>query len=100
MVEYDSVMPGGVQEVVPRPEEKLGLTSRWIVEEHVSRHVIGTVEQRLHDIRDYAAVQLEFVSTGDEVADTFIESLPKGKRERIWDLMGVVGDTFLGKREC
>ena len=31
MVEYDSVMRGGVQEVIPRPERESCLTSRWIV---------------------------------------------------------------------
>ena len=76
------------------------LTSRWIVAERVLRHATGTVEQRLHDIRVDAAVQLEFASTGDEVADTLTESLPKGKRERFWDLTGVMGDNSLGKRDC
>ena len=45
-------------------------------------------------------MQLEFASTGDEVADALTESLPKRKCEHVWDLTGVVGDTFLGKREC
>ena len=44
MVEYDSVMRGGVQGFVPRPEGKSGLTSRWIVAEHVLRHATGIVE--------------------------------------------------------
>ena len=99
-MEYDSVMRGGVQEVMPRPKGKSSLTSRWIVAERVLSHTIGTVEQRLHDIRVDAVVQLEFASTDDEVVDTLTESLPKGKRECIGDLTGVVGDTFLGKREC
>ena len=64
------------------------------------RHATGTVEQRLHDIRVDAAVQLELASTGDEVADTLTESLPKGKRECFRDLTGVMGDTSLDKREC
>ena len=83
-----------------RPEGKSSLTSRWIVAERVRRHTIGTVEQRLHDIRVDAVMQLELASTGDELADTLTESLPKGKRDRIRDLTGVVGDTFLDKREC
>jgi hypothetical protein len=33
MVEYDSIMRGDVREVVPRPEGKSFLTSRWIVAE-------------------------------------------------------------------
>ena len=99
-MEYDSVMQGGVQEVDSRPERESRLTSRWIIAERVLRHATGTVEQRLRDIRVDAAVQLELASTGDEVADTLTESLPKGKRERFRDLTGVVGDTFLDKREC
>ena len=51
-------------------------------------------------IREDVVVQLEFASTGDKVVDTLTESLPKGKRERVRDLMGVVSNTFLGKREC
>ena len=99
-MEYDSVMRGGVQEVVPRPERESCLTSRWIIAERVLRHATGTVEQRLHDIRVDAAVQLEFASTGDKVADTLTEPLPKGKHERFRDLTRVMGDTFLCKREC
>ena len=93
MMEYVSVMRGGVQVVVPRPERELCLTSRWIIAESVLRHATSTVEQRLHDIRVDATVQLEFVSTGDEVADTLTESLPEGKREIFRDLTGVMGDT-------
>ena len=62
VVEYDSVMQGGVQGFVPRPEGKSGLTSRWIIADHVL--VTGTVEQRLHHIRVDAAVQLELVRPG------------------------------------
>lgn len=65
MVEYDSIMQGGVREVVPRPEGKSWLTSRWIVAKRVLRHVASTVEQRLHYIREDAALQWEFDSTGD-----------------------------------
>lgn len=43
VVEYDSIMRGGVREVVPRLEGKSCLTSRWIVTERVLRHVAGTV---------------------------------------------------------
>ena len=45
-------------------------------------------------------MQLEYISTDDQVADILTKSLPKGKHERFRDLMGVVGNTFLGKREC
>ena len=99
-MEYDSVMQGGVQEVGSKPERESQLTSRWIIAERVLRRATGTVEQRLHDIRVDAAVQLESASIGDKVAGTLSESLPKGKRERFRDLTGVMGDTSLGKREC
>ena len=99
-MEYDSMMRGGVQEVGSRLEWESHLTSRWIIAERVLRRATGTVEQGLHDIRVNAAVQLESASTGDKVADTLTESLPKGKRERFRDLTGVMGDTSLGKREC
>ena len=61
------------------------------------------IEIRYHFIRDWVqrgAVQLAYVSTDDQVADILTKSLPKGKHERFRDLMGVVGNTFLGKREC
>ena len=61
------------------------------------------IEIRYHFIRDWVqrrAVQLAYVSTDDQVADILTKSLPKGKHEGFWDLMGVVGNTFLGKREC
>ena len=99
-MEFDSVMWGGVQEVGSRPERESRLTSRWIIAEHVLRRATGIVEQRLQDIRVDAAVQLELASTGDEVVGTLTESLPKGKREHFQDLMGVMGDTSLNKREC
>ena len=99
-MEFDSVMRGGVQEVNSRPERESRLTSRWILAERVLRRATGTVEQGLHDIRVDAAVQLESATTGDEVAGTLTESLPKGKHELFRDLTGVMGDTSLGKREC
>ena len=78
VMEYDSVMRGGVQEVGSRPERESWLTSRWIIAERVLRHAIGTVEQRLHDIRVDATVQLEFASTDDEVANTLPSLSRKG----------------------
>ena len=61
------------------------------------------IKIRYHFIRDWVqrgVVQLEYISTEDQVADILTKSLPKGKHERFRDLMGVVGNTFLGKREC
>ena len=61
------------------------------------------IEIRYHFIRDWGqrgALQLAYVSTDDQVADILTKSLPKGKHERFRDMMGVVANTFLGKREC
>ena len=61
------------------------------------------IEIRYHFIRDWVqrgAVQLVYVSTDDQVADILTKSLLKGKHEHFRDLMGVVGNTFLGKRKC
>ena len=56
-------------------------------------HFIGDSVQR-------GAVQLAYISTDDQVADILTKSLPKGKHVHFRDKMGVVGNTFLGKREC
>ena len=45
-------------------------------------------------------MQLEYISTDDQVVDILTNFLPKGKHEHFRDLMGVVANTFLGKREC
>jgi hypothetical protein len=45
-------------------------------------------------------VKLENVSTDEQVADILTKSLPKGKHVYFTDKMGVVCNTFLGKREC
>ena len=61
------------------------------------------IEIRYHFIRDWVqrgAVRLAYVSTDDQVADILTKSLPKGKQVRFRGMMGVVANTFLGKREC
>ena len=61
------------------------------------------VEIRYHFIHDWVqsgAMQLEYISIDDQVANILSKSLPKGKHERFRDLMGAVGNTFLGKRKC
>jgi hypothetical protein len=45
-------------------------------------------------------VKLDYVSTDEQVADIFTKSLPRGKHIYFRDKMGVVINTFLGKREC
>ena len=60
-------------------------------------------EIRYHFIRDYVqqgAVKLEYISTDEQVADILMKSLPRGKHVFFRDKMGVVKNTFLGKREC
>ena len=61
------------------------------------------IEIRYHFIRDWVqrgAVKLEYVSTDEQVADILTKSLPRGKHIYFRDKMGVVKNTFLGKREC
>jgi hypothetical protein len=61
------------------------------------------IEIRYHFIRDWVqrgAVQLQYVSTDDQVADILTKALPRGKHVYFRDKMGLVRNTFLGKREC
>eukprot|EP00253_Pinus_taeda_P012027 PITA_12027 len=61
------------------------------------------IDIRYHFIRDYVqkgAVKLEYISTNEQVADVLTESLPRGKHVHFRGKMGVVRNTFLGKREC
>jgi hypothetical protein len=61
------------------------------------------IEIRYHFIRDWVqrgAVQLEYISTDEQIADILTKSLPRGKHVYFRDKMGVVKNTFLGKREC
>eukprot|EP00253_Pinus_taeda_P010861 PITA_10861 len=56
-----------------------------------------------HFIRDYVqkeAEKLEYISTDEQVADVLTKSLPRDKHVHFRDKMGVVKNTFLGKREC
>ena len=56
-----------------------------------------------HFIRDYVqkgAVKLEYISTDVHEANVLTKSLPRGKHVHFRDKMGVVRNTFLGKREC
>jgi hypothetical protein len=61
------------------------------------------IEIKYHFIRDWVqkgAVKLEYVSTDEQVANILTKSLPRGKHVYFRDKMGVVKNTFLGKREC
>eukprot|EP00253_Pinus_taeda_P025819 PITA_25819 len=56
-----------------------------------------------HFIRDYVQkgdVKLEYISIDEQVADILTKALPRGKHVYFRDKMGVVRNTFLGKREC
>eukprot|EP00253_Pinus_taeda_P011309 PITA_11309 len=58
---------------------------------------------KYHFIRDYVqrgAVKLEYISIDEQVADILTKALPWGKHLYFRDKMGVVRNTFLGKREC
>jgi hypothetical protein len=61
------------------------------------------IEIRYHFIRDQVqrgAVQLQYIPTDDQVADILTKALPRGKHVFFRDKMGLVRNTFLGKREC
>ena len=61
------------------------------------------IEIRYHFIRDYVqrgAVMLQYISTGEQVANILTKSLGRGKFVYFRDKLGVVENTFLGKREC
>eukprot|EP00253_Pinus_taeda_P013586 PITA_13586 len=46
------------------------------------------------------AVKLEYIPTDEQVADILTKALPRGNHVYLRDKMGVVSNTFLGKREC
>ena len=61
------------------------------------------IEIRYHFIRDYVkrgAVELQYISTDEQVADILMKSLGRGKHIHFRDKLGVVKNNFLGKREC
>jgi hypothetical protein len=61
------------------------------------------IEIRYHFIRDYVprgAVELQNISTDEQVADILTKALGKDKFLFFRDKLGVVSNTFLGKREC
>ena len=61
------------------------------------------IEIRYHFICDYVqrgAVELQYISTDDQVADILTKYLGRGKFVFFRDKLGVVQNTFLGKRKC
>jgi hypothetical protein len=61
------------------------------------------IEIRFHFIRDCVqkgTVKLQYVPTGEQVADILTKALMKGKFIFFRDKLGVVQNTFLAKREC
>jgi hypothetical protein len=60
------------------------------------------IEIRCHFIRDYVhrgAVELQYISTNEQVVDILTKDLGRGKFEPFRDKIGVVRNTFLGKRD-
>jgi hypothetical protein len=64
-----------------------------------SKH-IEIIYHFIYDWVQRGAVQLEYISTDENIVDILMESLPRGKHVYFRDKMGVVKNTFLGKREC
>jgi hypothetical protein len=61
------------------------------------------IEIRYHFIRDYVqrgVVELQYISTEEQVADILTKALNMGKFIFFRDKLGVVSNTFLGMREC
>jgi hypothetical protein len=59
------------------------------------------IEIKYHLIRDWVqrgVVQLEYIPTNEQIANILTKS--RGKNVYFRDKMGVVKNTFLGKREC
>jgi hypothetical protein len=61
------------------------------------------IKIRYHFIRDYVqrgVVELQYISTEEQVADILTKALNMGKFVFFRDKLGVVSNTFLGMREC
>jgi hypothetical protein len=61
------------------------------------------IEIRYHFIWDYVqrgAVELQYISTNEQVTDILTKALGKGNFAPFKVKLGVVSNTFLGKREC
>jgi len=61
------------------------------------------IQIRYHFIWDYVkrgAINIEYISTDEQVFDILMKPLPRGKHFHFWDKMGVVSNTFLDKRDC
>ena len=61
------------------------------------------IEIQYHFICDYVqrgVVELQYISTEEQVADILTKALNRGKFVFFRDKLGVVSNTFLGTREC
>ena len=70
-------------------------------ENHVFHDRSKHIEIRYHFILDYLQrlVELQFISTNEQVADILTKSLGRGKFIHFRDKLGVVKNNFLNKRE-
>jgi hypothetical protein len=61
------------------------------------------IDIRYHFLRDRVqkgAIALEYIQTDQQVADILTKPLAKGKFKMFRERLGLVENTFLGKREC
>ena len=75
------------------------MLSKNLVFHDRSKHI----EFKYHFFGDYVqrgAVELHYISTDEQVAYILMKSLERGNHIYFRDKMGVVKNTFLGKREC
>ena len=74
-----------------------------LVENPVFHDRSKNIEIRYHFVRDcvqWGAIKFEYISIDEHVVYILTKSLPRGKHLFFKDKMGVVKNTFLGKRKC
>ena len=85
--EYDSIVQNSVWDVVPRPENKSVVSSRWLYK----------VKKAANDGR---IMLLHFISKEEQDVDILTKAFPRGKFEFHRCKIGVVDNPFLVEREC
>ena len=102
--EYDSIVRNSVWDVVPRPENKSVVSSRWLYK--VKQAADGSVEKHKARFvaRGFSQVErimlLQYISTEEQDADILTKALSKCKFEFHRDRIGVADNPFLVEREC
>ena len=102
--EYDSIVRNSVWDVVPRPENKSVVSSRWLYK--VKQAANGSVEKHKARFvaRGFSQVErimlLQYISTKEQDADILTKELSRCKFKFHRDGIGVADNPFLVEREC